>query len=296
MTSDYTRAFEVPHAMLDLPGGRLAYYRFGRGPDLVAVHGWPLHAATFRKLLPIFAPHFTVHLIDLPGAGQTCWRTPANVDTNTAALRAAVDHLDLRDFAMIGHDSGAMFTRMAAANDPRVRALVVAGSEIPGHHAWQLATYVALSKLPAAHRLLGGALQLGPLRRSSLGLGGCFGDMRCAEGDFDTLFIRPLARPEVALRAMELLNGLDPRALLRLREAHGNIRCPVLCVWGEDDPFFPIHKARAMLKEFGGDASLVAAPGARLFVHEECPDVFEAHALPFLTKHLSTGDVFVPSA
>lgn len=284
--TDFTRAFDAPHATLALDGGRLAYYRFGAGPDLVAVHGWPLHAATFRRLLPALTRRFTVHLVDLPGTGHTRWNTPASVDTDVAALRAAIDHLGLTSFGVIAHDSGAMFARMAAADDARVKAMVMAGTEIPGHHAWQLGAYVALSKLPAAHRILGSALQVGVVRRSGLGLGGCFGDPRYADEEFNDLFIRPLARPEVALGQMELLRGLHPRALEQLRAAHARIRCPVLCVWGEDDPFFPVAKARAMLKDFPGGASLVAVPGARLFVHEERPDVFEAHAVPFLAEHL----------
>lgn len=36
---DFTRAFTTPHAMLELPGGRIAHYRFGEGPPVVAVQG-----------------------------------------------------------------------------------------------------------------------------------------------------------------------------------------------------------------------------------------------------------------
>src|SRR5262245_53887289 len=60
-----------PRAFLDVGHSRLAYRRFGQGPDVVLVHGWPLHSATFRRLVPLLADAFTCHLFDLPGAGQT---------------------------------------------------------------------------------------------------------------------------------------------------------------------------------------------------------------------------------
>jgi hypothetical protein len=39
----------APDRMLDVGHAKLAYYRFGQGPDVVCVHGWPLHAATSPK-------------------------------------------------------------------------------------------------------------------------------------------------------------------------------------------------------------------------------------------------------
>src|SRR5262245_49620105 len=75
--SDVTRALcAAPTERIDVGHSRVAYYRFGSGPDLVFVHGWPLHAATFRKVVPELATAFTCHLIDLPGAGQTRCEAP----------------------------------------------------------------------------------------------------------------------------------------------------------------------------------------------------------------------------
>src|SRR5688572_15665722 len=79
----------APHAYLDIGHTRLAYRRFGRGPDLVFVHGWPLHAGTFRALVPLLADRFTCHLVDLPGAGQSVCtpRTPIDLAAHAASLR-----------------------------------------------------------------------------------------------------------------------------------------------------------------------------------------------------------------
>lgn len=282
--TDISAAFKAPHARIDLPDGKLAYYRFGRGPDVVAIHGWPLHAATFRTLLPYLVRDFTVHLFDLPGTGQTEWRGAIGFEPNAAAIRAGIDAIGLSRYALLAHDSGGVMARLVAASDSRVRGLVLCGSEIPGHHPPLLQAYLLVAKVPGLPRLLMGGLQIGALRRSGIGFGTCFRDPAYADGEFAEWFVRPLAKKEVVRGQMGLLQGFDFDFIDRLAEVHGRITAPTLCIWGDRDPFFPIEKARAMLPQFGGGAKLVAIPGAKLFAHEDHPAEFASHARPFLAS------------
>ncbi|MET0231699.1 MAG: pimeloyl-ACP methyl ester esterase BioH [Rhodanobacteraceae bacterium] len=41
----------------------------GGGADLVLVHGWAMHSGVFAPLVRELAPHFRLHLVDLPGHG-----------------------------------------------------------------------------------------------------------------------------------------------------------------------------------------------------------------------------------
>ena len=41
----------------------------GSGEDLVLIHGWAMHAGIFAPLTRALAPHFRLHLVDLPGHG-----------------------------------------------------------------------------------------------------------------------------------------------------------------------------------------------------------------------------------
>ena len=43
----------------------------GQGPDLVLIHGWAMHAGIFAPLTRALAPHFRLHLVDLPGHGAS---------------------------------------------------------------------------------------------------------------------------------------------------------------------------------------------------------------------------------
>ena len=64
-------SIDAPHDFVDIGHSQLAYWQYGQGPDLVLVHGWPLHSATYRYLLPHLSRHYRCHLFDLPGTGQT---------------------------------------------------------------------------------------------------------------------------------------------------------------------------------------------------------------------------------
>ena len=43
----------------------------GRGPDLVMLHGWALHSGIWAGMREPLSRHFRLHLLDLPGHGQS---------------------------------------------------------------------------------------------------------------------------------------------------------------------------------------------------------------------------------
>ncbi len=291
--------FDTPLDMVQTNGGRLAYYRFGRGPDVVAVHGWPLHSATFRTLLPHLVSDYTVHLFDLPGAGRTEWHGPIDLDTSARALGLAIEVVGLREYALVAHDSGGLMARLVAADNPRVRAVAISGSEIPGHHGNALKAFLFIGKRPVLARMFVSALQNPSVARSRFAFGTCFTDPRYVDGDFTRLFIEPLRDPRIAGGQLAHLRAFDFEIVDRLRAVHARIQAPALCIWGDEDRFFPIEKARQMLPQFAGGASLVAIPGAKLFCHEDHPEELAAHLRPFLAERLSaarTVDAPLPSS
>lgn len=276
-----------PHDFVAAGPTDLAHWRFGSGPDVVLVHGWPLHSATWRAIVPELAERFTVHLFDLPGVG---WSAPlagdATFETHASALRIALETLGLASYALVAHDSGAVITRMVAADNPRVRALVMGNTELPNHDAWQVHAYVWATKIPGLAETLVRALRFGVLRTSPFAFGGCFADPHFTDLDaeFGEIFVRPLvSKPGVAEGQLALVRGIDFATIRGLRETHGRITAPALLVWGPDDPFFPIAKARRVLGQFAGGAELVEIPG-KLFAHEEQPDAFVARVEPFLVQ------------
>lgn len=49
----------------------------GQGPDLVMLHGWSMHSGVWHQLADGLAEHFTLHLVDLPGHGDSPWQERA---------------------------------------------------------------------------------------------------------------------------------------------------------------------------------------------------------------------------
>ena len=293
--SELLHRFSSPDAYLELPGGRVATWRFGRGPDLIAVHGFPLHAATWRHVVPELARDFTVHLLDLPGAGRTEW--PGRVDLEICAdvVRAFVDHLGTRRYGMLAHDSGGSIARLACAGDERLAALVLGNTEIPHHHGLLFRVFVLAARLGLGGALLR-AMSRPPLRDTALGLGPLFTDPAYMDGEFGDLFLAPLRDPRVLESQLRLLRTFNLDLVDALAEVHRRIHAPTLCIWGPDDPFFPVVKARAMLSQFAGPAELVEIPRGKLFVHEDHAAEFLAHALPFLRRTLGSRQSAMRSA
>jgi pimeloyl-ACP methyl ester carboxylesterase len=145
------------------------------------------------------------------------------------------------------------------------------------------------ARLGAAPILLS-LLRLRAFRRSALGFGGCFTDPAFVDGEFrDRVLRRSFGSREAAARQVEFLRNADFALVDRLRETHARIAAPVLLVWGTDDPFFPLARARAMLEQFAGGAELVEIPGGKLFAHEDHPEAFARHASRFLARAASVA-------
>lgn len=278
---------EGPQRFVDVGHSRLAYWCFGEGPDLVFVHGWPVHSATFRRLVPALARDFRCHFLDLPGAGATeaDASAPFGLVEHAATLRRAIDRLGLGRYGFVAHDSGAAIARLVAAGDDRVTGLVLGNTEIPGHRPLMVEIYLKLTKIPGGLGLLRKAMRSRAVRHSRLGFGGCFEDPRYMDGEFHELFVAPLIDSEAVMAEQaRLLASLDFSVVDRMAETHARIKAPVLLVWGERDPFFPLEKARGMLQQFPGGAEIKVIPGAKLFAHEDHAPEFLAFARPFLQR------------
>lgn len=286
--SDVTQRFrEPPDGLIEANGGAVAYRRFGSGPDVLFVHGWPCSGATYRALIPHLASHVTCHVIDLPGAGDSRFDgdTPLDLATHVDRIRVVIDELGLTDFAGVGHDSGGLMLRHAVVGDSRLRSLGLVDTEQSLGIAWPFRRLLMLAKVPGFTRLLTWAVMRPRLRRSNLLLGGCFADSSLLDGEFEEFFLQPLRDdPAKARAAGRLAKAFDTDLVQQLGDVHARLDVPVKLVWGEHDPYFPLDWTRAMVDTFP-NASLHVVKGMKLFVHEEAPAEVADALLPTLIGH-----------
>jgi pimeloyl-[acyl-carrier protein] methyl ester esterase len=64
----------------------LHHTALGAGRDLVLIHGWGTHGRVWSELADDLAQHFRVHVVDLPGCGESADCDPYSVDHVAAAL------------------------------------------------------------------------------------------------------------------------------------------------------------------------------------------------------------------
>lgn len=264
----------------------LAFRRFGRGPALLLVHGFPLHGFTWRKLLPALVSRFTCYAVDLAGFGESEWHdaTDFTFPAHARRLQALADHLQLTDYSVVAHDTGATVARCLARADPgRVRRLALINTEIPGHRPPWIREFQVLMRLPGALPMFRQLLRSRRYRRSSAGFGGCFADLDLLDGDFHDAFVAPcIASGRRAEGLRRYLLGISWDVVDAMAQWHRDMRMPVLLVWGEDDPTFPLARARPMAGDFPDSRGLSVIPRARLLPHEERPDAVCDALLPFL--------------
>jgi pimeloyl-ACP methyl ester carboxylesterase len=271
--------------LVDLDGTVVPVRRFGSGPPLLLVHGFPLSGFTWRFLLPDLARASTCVVVDLPGLGDSRWTdaTDFSFPGQGRTLQRIADALDLGPYRVLAQDTGGTFARFLALGDPRVERLALINTEIPGHRPPWVPFYQRLMTVPGAPSLLGLLARSRTFVRSPMAFGGCFVDRDRIDGEFHEQFVAPIARSAVRRDGIRrYLVGARWAPVDELRRLHAQLTIPVRLVWGRDDPTFPLAEARPMLDQLP-DADLVEVAGAALLPHEERPDAVLAAVGELLT-------------
>jgi len=275
----------APVDVVDTGTARLPCRRFGNGPALLLVHGFPLSGFTWRKVLPKLSERYTCYVPDLPGLGESQWTdaTDFSFPGQGRTLKALADRLGLARYSVAAQDTGGTFARYLALEDPgRVEKLALINTEMPGHRPPWIPLYQFMMRLPGAPSAFSLVLRSKAFLRSPMGFGGCFNDLALIEGDFHEHVVVPLVRSAKRRDGMRrYLTGALWAPVDALECDHARLQMPVRMIWGVDDPTFPIELARNMVRQFP-NARLVEIAGGRLLAHEEKPDDVADALIEFL--------------
>ena len=94
----------------------LAGHRCGSGPDMVLIHGVGLRSEAWGAMIPPLSDRFTLHLIDLPGHGQSAPAKGDALQDFVAPVRAYLQQIG--GACVVGHSMGAMIALAVAAQAP----------------------------------------------------------------------------------------------------------------------------------------------------------------------------------
>lgn len=272
MSWELAEVYESPH-------GKVRWDSFGEGETVVLMHGTPFSSFVWRDVANALSARYRVHLWDMPGYGSS-----AKFEGQDVSLAAQQEvftgwlrHCGLNEPSVIAHDfGGAVSLRSALLDGVRYRrlALLDAVSVRPwGSEFFRLVN--ANAEVFAA---------LPPHLHESL-----------VRGYLTTAAHREL-RPDVLDRMVAPWLGedgqpafyrqiaqADERYTREVEDRYGDLDCPVLVGWGENDTWLPADRARELARRIP-HARLEWIPQAGHLVQEDNPARVTALIMDFLAS------------
>jgi haloacetate dehalogenase len=135
-------AISFETTQVQVSGNTIFVRRYGKGPGILLVHGFPRTSLMWRFLAPILAENCTVICVDLRGYGQS--GIPASTDDHfpyskramAAELVDVMDKLGFSTFTLIGHDRGGRVSYRLALDHPKAVERLAVFDVIPILEAW----------------------------------------------------------------------------------------------------------------------------------------------------------------
>jgi haloacetate dehalogenase len=127
---------------VEVSGNPIFVRRYGNGPAILMVHGFPRTSLMWRFLAPKLAENHTVICVDLRAYGQS--GTPASTDDHfpyskramAAELVGVMDKLGFPTFTLVGHDRGGRVSYRLALDHPKAVERLAVFDVIPILEAW----------------------------------------------------------------------------------------------------------------------------------------------------------------
>ncbi|MDP9260614.1 MAG: alpha/beta hydrolase [Actinomycetota bacterium] len=259
-------------------GGTVRYDVFGDGPPVVLVHGTPSSTYLWRQIIPELANVRTVYAYDLLGYGLSEKRDGQDVSlgAQTRLLAQLLDHWELEEPAIVGHDFGGAITLRTHLLERRLFSAIALLDPVAlgpwGTTFFQLVrdNVGVFQQIPATiHRAIVAAYLRGAFHRpmSDEALAPYVDPWLGTAGQ--NAFYRQIAQA-------------DQRFTDEVEELYGQIRAPVLILWGEEDGWIPVqtaHRLQALIP----DSELQLVPAAGHFLQEDAPEVVAGHLVRFLS-------------
>jgi haloacetate dehalogenase len=272
-------------SQVEVSGNTIFVRRYGTGPAVLMVHGFPRTSLMWRFLAPKFAETHTVICVDLRAYGQS--GIPASADDHFPYSKRAMakelvevmDNLGFPTFTLIGHDRGGRVCYRLALDHPKSVERLAVFDVIPILEAWSRSdarfarTYwpwILLSQkdpLPESY-LLGApeAVFHNPFGQGSFGT-------EILEQYVSTY--REPARVHGICEEYRAAATIDVEHDRADKEASKQIECPMLHLWAEGGPLDTFYEkdggALGIWRQWAPHARGRAMKGGHFFP-EENPD------------------------
>jgi pimeloyl-ACP methyl ester carboxylesterase len=270
----------VSHRTVSARGVDFHVAESGAGESIVLVHGWPQHWWSWRRLVPLLAPHARLLMPDLRGFGWSS--VPADgYDKRTLAddLLAILDELGLERVRLVGHDWGAFAGFLACLAAPERFSAFLALSCPPPmgrpngrqlREAWRFAYQPILASPVLGERLIASESFIRRLIRAGTA------DPALWSDDDLHAYAGVLAEPIRARASVQLYRTFVLREVGRT--GGGHLRVPTRAMTGDrDGAVTPVLLEGA--ERHGDDLVTEVVAGCGHFLPEERPELVAERAL-----------------
>ena len=209
---------------------------FGSGDDLVLIHGWGVSQAVWNPIVDQLSQHFRLHLIDIPGFGESAMITPYTLDNIARAILNVVPE----NAIWCGWSLGGLIATHAAYTYPqKVLKLIQVCSSIRfvsdlnwhGVETETLELFKQGVKTNPSKTLV---------RFMNLQASGSFSARKDVLMIKKQLYGEKLADPEALSAGLNLLSSSD------LRDEFSQIKQDCLSIFGRFDSLVPIETSDVM--------------------------------------------------
>ncbi|MBE9041385.1 alpha/beta fold hydrolase [Oscillatoriales cyanobacterium LEGE 11467] len=274
-------------------GHKIQYAAIGTGQPLVLIHGFGASIGHWRKNIPVLAQAgYQVFALDLLGFGGS---DKAPISYSLELWQSLLQefwatHIN-RPTVWIGNSIGALLALMMAAHHGEMTAGAVllncAGGlnhrpeELTFPLRWVMGSFTKLiasksigpflfDRIRAKHRIRRTLYQV-------------YRNRGAVTDELVELLYRPscdAGAGQVFASILTAPAGPSPAQLLP------QVRCPLLVLWGENDPWTPV-KGGQIFQQTHSSASIefISIPNAGHCPHDEHPEIVNSHVLHWLEGH-----------
>lgn len=249
-------------------GQAVRYNVLGEGPPIVLVHGTPFSSYVWHRIGPHLAKRRRVFVFDMLGYGQSEKRSGQDVSlgVQNAALAEMLVQWKLDRPDVVAHDfGGTTALRAHLLNRSEFRSLTLIDPVVLapwgiGFDRHVRENQAAFLDMPADfHRAIVAAYIRGAM-------------VRPMTDDELAKYLEPWLGAEGQAAFYRQIAQFDQRFTDEIESRYGEVRCPTLILWGEEDQWLPIEHGRR-LSTLIPSARFRAVPRSGHLVQEDAPDM-----------------------
>ncbi len=227
-----------------IKGLKINYVQYGKGKDIVLLHGWGQNIEMMKPLGDPFSDRYRITILDLPGFGQSEEPKEAWTMSNyNEMLEDFLNQVQVKKPIMIGHSFGGRLAIRYSAEHP-IEKLVLFGAPC----------IRIQEELPVTVKILKSLKQVP-------GLDNLGEYMKKYIGSRDYKAASPIMRKTL----VEVVNEDLSKYAREIEE-------PTLLIWGDQDTEAPVREAKE-LEKIMIDAGLILLPGTHYAYLENLPRV-----------------------